>query len=1027
MLSPRLLLCCLLGSFFPAAAQAQFPAARVAATTLRMPSEGTTLSYKTTPAFGGLFFEQPVQVVFPPSDLQRAFIVERPGRVSLVRDTANPTREVFLDLTGKTETANGGLLSLAFHPRFAENGFFYVWYSTHVGSQRANRLARFHVSPANPAAADATSEVPLITQLTGAGGHDGGMVLFGPDGYLYLAVGDGDQNVPEINAAHQRIDRGFFGGVLRLDVDQKPGSLPPNPHASVHASTYTIPPDNPFVGATSFNGETISPSAARTEFWATGLRNPWRMAFDAADSRLWLADVGLATREEINHITRGANYGWEFREGFVAGPRTGLPAAGVQFTDPIWDYPITQGVSITGGLVYRGTRYADLTGSYVFADFVSGRIWSLVDNGTRPLPATQVRQIGSETGITGITLDPRTGDVLFADFDSNVIKRLVANPNANGTPLPATLADTGAFSNVATLTPAPGVVPYTPNVSFWSDHARKTRWFALPDLASTFGFAATGAWTLPAGAVWVKHFDLELRRGAPATARRVETRVLVKTADGVYGATYRWNDAQTNATLVAEGGGFQSFEVTETNGTTRAQTWLFPSRDQCLTCHTDRGGGALSFNTRQLNRNTSGAVTNQIHDLAALGYLSSPTAPGAATLPALADPADATWPIETRARAYLDANCSQCHQPGGTAVGAFDARASTPLSLAGIVNGRVLSGVAASGDAIIVPGDTAHSMLLRRMTGSGVTRMPPVGSNERDLDGESLIAAWIADLAKPKTASRLLNLAARAHVGTGADVLIPGFVIAGAPRAVLVRAIGPTLAQFGVSDSLSAPVLTLYDSESKPIASNTGWTTAGNLEALQGATARLGAFALADNSADSALFVTLNPGAYTAQTSGANNTAGVALVEIYEDGTGFRPGSIPPGGRLVNAAVRAQVGTGANVLIPGLVVSEGAAKTVLIRAVGPGLTPFGVSGVLSRPVVALFAGSESFVTNSGWNSAANAAEIRATAARVGAFALAENSRDSAILVSLSPGPYTVQVSGANNTSGVALVEVYEVP
>jgi inosine/xanthosine triphosphate pyrophosphatase family protein len=264
-------------------------------------------------------------------------------------------------------------------------------------------------------------------------------------------------------------------------------------------------------------------------------------------------------------------------------------------------------------------------------------------------------------------------------------------------------------------------------------------------------------------------------------------------------------------------------------------------------------------------------------------------------------------------------------------------------------------------------------------------------------------------------------------VGTGADVLIPGFVIAGAPRAVLVRAIGPTLAQFGVSDSLSAPVLTLYDSESKPIASNTGWTTAGNLEALQGATARLGAFALADNSADSALFVTLNPGAYTAQTSGANNTAGVALVEIYEDGTGFRPGSIPPGGRLVNAAVRAQVGTGANVLIPGLVVSEGAAKTVLIRAVGPGLTPFGVSGVLSQPVVALFAGSESFVTNSGWNSAANAAEIRATAARVGAFALAENSRDCAILVSLSPGPYTVQVSGANNTSGVALVEVYEVP
>ena len=140
-----------------------------------------------------------------------------------------------------------------------------------------------------------------------------------------------------------------------------------------------------------------------------------------------------------------------------------------------------------------------------------------------------------------------------------------------------------------------------------------------------------------------------------------------------------------------------------------------------------------------------------------------------------------------------------------------------------------------------------------------------------------------------------------------------------------------------------------------------------------------------------------------------------------------RPGSIPPGGRLVNAAVRAQVGTGANVLIPGLVVSEGAPKTVLIRAVGPGLEQFSVSGVLAQPVVTRFVGSEGFMSNSGWNSAASASDIRAAATRVGAFSLAEGGRDSAILVSLSPGPYTIQVSGANNTRGVALVEVYEVP
>lgn len=227
--APRFLLSCLSALLIAAAGRAQLPTTRVAATTLRMPSEGTTLTYtyKTTAAFGGIFFEQPVQVVFPPNDSQRAFVVERPGRVSVVRYTANPTRDVFLDLTGRTKTANGGLLSLAFHPQFSQNGFFYVWYSTYVGSQRANRLARFRVSSTNPAVADPTPEAPLITQLTGLGGRVGGMILFGPDGYLYLSVGNGDQNLPEINAAHQRIDRGLFGSLLRSTWIKNPAACRP--------------------------------------------------------------------------------------------------------------------------------------------------------------------------------------------------------------------------------------------------------------------------------------------------------------------------------------------------------------------------------------------------------------------------------------------------------------------------------------------------------------------------------------------------------------------------------------------------------------------------------------------------------------------------------------------------------------------------------------------------------------------------------------------------------------------------------
>ena len=216
-------------------------------------------------------------------------------------------------------------------------------------------------------------------------------------------------------------------------------------------------------------------------------------------------------------------------------------------------------------------------------------------------------------------------------------------------------------------------------------------------------------------------------------------------------------------------------------------------------------------------------------------------------------------------------------------------------------------------------------------------------------------------------------------------------------------------------------MLTLFSGQ-QAIATNTGWNTASNSTEIRAAAARLGAFALPENYADSALLLTLAPGGYTAQAAGAGNTTGVALVEVYDADTAASASA-----RLTNTAVRAQVGTGASVLIPGLTVGDGAMKTVLIRAVGPGLTQFGVEGVLAEPVVTLLVGTEIFRTNTGWGSSPDAAAIRTAAAKVGAFALAENGKDSVLLVTLSPGGYTIQVSGANNTTGVALVEVYEVP
>lgn len=1020
-----LALAALLSGAVVLSAAAAAPLTRVAATSLTLPSTAPSYTYTTEAAFGGVNFFEPTQVVFAPGETTRAFVVEREGRVAVVRDTtaAAPTREVFLDLTA--HVGNGGpdhgLLSLAFHPQFATNGWFYVWHSMVSGGKRYNRLARYTRSATNPAIADPASELPLITQQTGPGGHDGGALAFGADGYLYLSIGDGDSGYePAINS-HQRIDRDFFGCIIRLDVDQRAGNLAPNPHTSVHAGTFLVPADNPFVNATTFNGAAVSPSAVRTEFWAVGLRNPFRLSFDPPTGQLWCADVGLDLLEEINLITRGGNYGWDFREGHAGGPRSSAQPAGLTLTEPIFEYDHSLGLSITGGVVYRGAKFAELQGRYLYSDFVSGRIWALADNGARPLPASQVKQIALESGLVGFTTDPRTGDILLTDLDSNVIKRLVAAPT--GPALPATLSTTGAFSNLSTLTSAPGVVAYEPNVSFWSDYAKKSRWFALTDLTSRFGFNATANWSLPTGAVWVKHFDLELTRGDPSTARRIETRFLVKTADSVYGLTYRWNDAQTDATLVPENGADQIFQVRE-NGIERPQLWHFPGRGECLQCHTPAGGYALSFNSRQLNRAFPNDSAHQLTSLAAAGYLDTTTVTPSA-LPALSPANDVFASIERRVRSYLDANCAQCHQPGGLGRGNWDTRFSTPTAAANLLNGLLVENAGDPANRVLIPGDPAHSMLLRRIETTGALRMPPLASNELDPSGASLLRQWIASLA-PTTADRLTNLAARDNAGRDANSLITGFVIAGGTRDVLIRAIGPSLAPYNITNFLPEPSLTVRPLGSETIvASNQRWD---GTPALRTAFAATGAFALPNDSTDSALLVSLSPGAYTAQVNGAGTTTGISLVEVYDATTDFPIVRQPPSsGRFSNTSVRGEVGLGDQILISSLSIGSNASRTVLIRAAGPALQARGVAGALAQPVLKLFSGQQELASNQVWGTAPNLPELRAAFTSTGAFAFAEGSLDCALLVTLAPGGYTIQVSGARQTSGVALVEVYDAP
>jgi len=719
---------------------------RVANTTLQMPQNPAEFGYTVTNALAGLTFSQPVGIVSPPGETNRLFILEKGGVVVVITNLASPTRTVFMNLT-VNPTSESGLIGMVFHPGYATNGYFYIFYSQNMNTSQGNglhqRISRFSVSPANPNQGMPASELPLIRQYDTAGNHNGGDLHFGPDGYLYISLGDGGAQY-DGSRNSQRIDKDYFSAILRIDVDKLPGNLLPNPHPA-NTTNYFVPADNPFIGRTNFAGVTINPGNIRTEFYAIGFRNPWRMSFDSATGLLYVGDVGQDTWEEVDVIVKGGNYGWVYREGAHPGYRTNEAPAGFSSIDPIQDYrhggATNQGNSVTGGVVYRGQRLSQLYGWYVFGDYTSGNIWALRHDGVTTIP---FRRLTGASGPVAFGTDPRNGDILIAQINNGVIGRLNYNTTQTGVALPSTLAATGAFSDLGTLTPHAGIVPYDINVPFWSDNAQKTRWFSVPNTNLTISFNATGNWSFPTGTVWIKHFDLQLTNGSPASTRRLETRFIVRNGNGVYGATYRW-DSTTNATLVPEGGMDETLAIYD-GATIRTQVWHFPSRSECLACHTTVSGGALGFNTPQLNKDFdygSGAEA-QIAALSRVGYFSG-SVTNLTALYALAHPTDTAVSLEYRVRSYLAANCAQCHQPGGPTVAAWDARIQTPLSQASIVNGPLNSDGGDPNARVIVPGLPSNSMLLNRISKRGPGQMPPVASNLLDTNAIALVTAWITN------------------------------------------------------------------------------------------------------------------------------------------------------------------------------------------------------------------------------------------------------------------------------------------
>ena len=734
----------LLNTLSGVAAQAQ--GSRRQNTTLKMPMEPGGLGYEFVDALG-LQFDAPVALATPPGETNRLFVVELGGRVTVVTNLAAPTRTVLLDLGSTTSIGpEEGMLALAFHPNHAANGRLFVYRTVQGFGEREMRISEFRVSPQDPNRIE-PGETVILSQRINTSSHLGGDLRFGPDGYLYGSIGDGAMSYTN----SQQITGGLYSAIYRIDVDGRPDSLPPHPRPDM-VQNYRIPADNPFVGASSFLGQPVDPSVVRTEFWSVGLRNPFRFSFDSLTGDLWLGDVGEESWESIFLSRRGANHGWAFLEGTRPGLRSAeMPADFLSnpahgYVPPVFTYDHNVGRSALGGLVYRGKTLTQLYGLYIFADHSWGHVIALAT--PAQAPAT-VLPVTWKPYLTAIGTDPRDGEILATDLSAGRVWKLVYNTNFVGQPLPQTLAETGVFEDLRSLTPAPGFVPYSLNQSFWSDDAVKRRWFCLPETNQLFSVSIHDAWSAPPGAVWVKHFDIDTVVGDPGSRRRLETRLLVRNARGVYGVTYRW-EGSNSATLVPEEGAEELLVRQRAGKPARqsfTQKWRYPSRTECLVCHTPQAGYSLGFKTSQLNceADLGGTRTNQLLALAAAGYLDSPL-PRPRDLPALAAPTDTRYSLEWRARSYLEANCASCHRPGGTALGHWDARTITPTALAGLINGPLINPRGDADNRVIKPGDSLHSVLLQRMASRGTDQMPPLGSSIPDPVGVELLQQWIGSI-----------------------------------------------------------------------------------------------------------------------------------------------------------------------------------------------------------------------------------------------------------------------------------------
>ncbi|MEL6347471.1 MAG: PQQ-dependent sugar dehydrogenase [Myxococcota bacterium] len=651
-------------------------------------------------------YNLPQEMAMPDGDDRFWYVALHKGKI--VRFENLPSAQRFDEVIDLSDRVYGGhdqlgLMSLVFHPDFISNGQMFVFYNPRPSltgtSNTTARVSRFTSYDGGYSFDVASEEILLDIPRSELGMiHNGGHMAFGPDGFLWISLGDNGGVADPAGFAQD--PKELWGSMLRIDVD---GGVP-----------YAIPPDNPYA-----NGGDGDPAV-----WAYGFRNPWQWDIDPISGEVWLGDVGMHHIEEVNYVEKGQNYGWATLEGDRCVATDCDPSGTV---GPAYLYTHNgSNASVIGGRVYRGSALPQLYGFYLFTDYFGAWLKGIRRNPAQP-GGFEILDVSENLGvrISSFAEGP-DGEIWGIQRGSGafyVLRPPKAAGRAPRVPSPL-LSETGCVNPDAPWQPAKRMTPYALNVELWSDGSDKERYFHLPEDAQV-AIDAEGDLQFPPGAVLMKTFRLD--------ERLVETRLLVHHTDGRWGGySYQWDEDGQDATLLAS-----SADVT-----IGALDWHYPSRNECMHCHTDQTGVTIGPELLQLNRDVltedSGASVSQLDALADAGLFADEIPPFFADN-ALAPLSDTGRTLEERATSYLHANCASCHR----------ADAQSPElryleGVAGYCDQDVLSSVVGGAATLLSPGSPEASALYQRMGLRGENQMPPLASVRVHTEGAEVVAAWIA-------------------------------------------------------------------------------------------------------------------------------------------------------------------------------------------------------------------------------------------------------------------------------------------